>query len=235
MRTPFDSYAAAYDATLNRALALSGESAAYFARERVTWLAAELRRRSRRVFSVLDFGCGTGSTTPFLLEHLGAERVLGVDASRESIDRARERYGSGRAEFSPLESYEPAGTFDLAYCNGVFHHIPVGERAAALAFVRNSLRPGGLFSLWENNPWNPGTRLIMSRCEFDAGALPLSASAAREFLRAAGFHVQQTDFLFVFPRWLRALRVIEPALSALPLGAQYHLLCEVAATAEVSR
>jgi hypothetical protein len=27
--------------------------------------------------------------------------------------------------------------------------------AAAVDYVYRSLRPGGLFAFWENNPWNP--------------------------------------------------------------------------------
>ena len=39
----------------------------------------------------------------------------------------------------------------------------------------DALRPGGLFAFWENNPWNPGTRLVMSRIPFDRDAITLSA------------------------------------------------------------
>ena len=36
-----------------------------------------------------------------------------------------------------------------------------------MRYVFESLRPGGYFSLWENKPWNPGTRFAMHRCAFD--------------------------------------------------------------------
>lgn len=226
MNAGFDRYAADYDATLNRALKTSGENADYFARRRVQWLAKQLRKTGRRVSAVLDFGCGHGSTAPLLRSELNAERVVGIDPSAESIALARQNHSSS-AEFLPLDEYQPAHDFDLVYCNGVFHHIAPNERSAALGLIRGSLRAGGLFALWENNPWNPGTRWIMSRCDFDADAIPISASAARRLLRRENFQVRQTDFLFVFPRWLRALRVVEPALSAWPLGAQYQILSAV--------
>jgi len=44
---------------------------------------------------------------------------------------------------------------DLAYCNGVFHHIAPDARPEALAMIRDALKPGGLFAFWENNAWNP--------------------------------------------------------------------------------
>ncbi len=114
---------------------------------------------------------------------------------------------------------------DMAFCNGVFHHIPLAERADAVASVFQALRPGGLFAFWENNPWNPGTRYVMSRIPFDRNAITLPPPEARRLLRSGGFHVLRSDFLFYFPRALAALRIMEPVLRKLPLGAQYLVLC----------
>ena len=111
---------------------------------------------------------------------------------------------------------------NLAFCNGVFHHIPPAQRPGALDYIRRSLKPGGLFALWENNPWNPGTRYVMSRIPFDSDAILVWPRQARALLRTAGFDILRTDFLFVFPRALRSLRGFEASLSRLPLGAQVH-------------
>ncbi|MCS7034896.1 MAG: class I SAM-dependent methyltransferase, partial [Phycisphaerae bacterium] len=86
-------------------------------------------------------------------------------------------------------------------------------------------RPGGYFAFWENNPWNPGTRFIMSRCPFDDDAIPLSPLESRRRVRVAGFTVMRTDFLFIFPKVLGWLRWMERPLSRLPLGGQYQVLC----------
>ena len=174
---------------------------------------------------MLDFGCGTGSATPWLREVLGAGRVVGVDVSEGSLRVARRDHGSPRADFRRLDRYAPAGELDAAFCNGVFHHIPPGERAAAVAYVHRALRPGGVFAFWENNPWNPGTRYIMSRVPFDRDAVTLTPPEARRLLRGGGFRVLRTDFLFVFPRALGWLRPLEPVLASLPLGGQYLVLC----------
>ena len=72
---------------------------------------------------------------------------------------------------------------DLAYCNGVFHHIPPAQRAEALALVNRALRAGGLFSFWENSPWSLATRYVMSRCAFDRDAIMLTPPEARSLLR----------------------------------------------------
>jgi SAM-dependent methyltransferase len=222
----FDHFADSYDRALGEALAASGEDSRYFAEGRVNWLAACLRQIAFVPRRMMDYGCGPGSTSPILLERFGAESVVGVDLSQRSIELARQNHGSDRTQFSRIRDYTPAASLDLVYCNGVFHHIPPPERAASLDFIRRSLRPGGLFCLWENNPWNPGTQYVMSRCAFDRDAIKISPSEARNRLRSAGFQILRMDFLFIFPRFLKALRPAEGILSRLPFGAQYQILCQ---------
>jgi hypothetical protein len=91
--------------------------------------------------------------------------------------------------------------------------------------VYKSLRPGGLFAFFENNPWNPGTRYTMSRNPFDSDAVMLSPPEARGLLKSGGFETLRTETLFYFPRALGFLRPLEPALARLPLGGQYLVLC----------
>src|SRR5262249_2125442 len=149
--------------------------------------------------------------------------VVGLDSCDDLIKRAEQTYGS-ESHFLTIDHYRPTGEIDLAYSNGVFHHIPVSERDRVVAFIARALRPGGWFALWENNPWNAGTRYVMSRIPFDRDAIALSPPGARRLLRARGFEILCTDFLFIFPRKLRWLRWIEPYVARLPFGAQYMVL-----------
>src|SRR5262249_24966822 len=152
---------------LEQGLSISGENKNYFARGRIAWLERALRRRRFHPDAVLDFGCGTGSATPFLFDILRTISVLGLEVSSKSREIAERTHGSKRARFLLFEQYVPSGTIDLAFCNGVFHHIPPTQRRSSVDYLIRCLRPGGLFALWENNPWNPGTRLVMSRVPFD--------------------------------------------------------------------
>jgi SAM-dependent methyltransferase len=183
----------------------------------------------------LDFGCGVGTSTPLLLSIEGVEAATGVDVSTGSIDVARSRLlaerhsgrghsPTGTIRFGTVQEVLPDGGYDLVFCNGVFHHIAPGERRGAVEYVWGALGPGGVFALCENNPWNPGTRLIMSRVPFDKDAVMLRAGEARSLLEGVGFEALHTDFLFFFPRALAALRRLEPALRGVPLGAQYMCL-----------
>lgn len=221
----FDQYAESYDAALAQGLSISGEGKDFFAENRVAWLERCLRELNQKPRSVLDYGCGTGSSTPYLLGLSEIESVIGVDVSSKSIAVAKRSYGSERAHFLMIDEYQPSQEVDLAFCNGVFHHIQPGERAAAVNYVYRALRPGGLFAFWENNPLNPGTRYVMSKCPFDEDAITLTHLEAKRLIRSQGFRILKTNFLFIFPRALRWFRRVEPLISQLPLGAQYLVLC----------
>jgi len=220
----FDAYASDYDAALRQGISVSGEDKEYFAHGRIAWLAHCLTRLGERPQSALDFGCGTGSASPYLLGLVGVNSVTGVDVSAKLLEVAQGSYGTEFTRFILRDQFQPAAELDLAFCNGVFHHIPPSERAAAVDYVYRCLRPGGLFALWENNPWNPGTRFVMSRIPFDRDAIPLSPPETKRLLRAGGFEIVRSDFLFIFPRILKWLRWLEPFVARLPLGAQYQIL-----------
>jgi len=221
---PFDRFCADYDEALARGLAATGEDKEYFARARIAHLARRLREAGCRPSSVLDFGCGTGDAAPLFLEILGVERVVGVDLSERLLDVARARHGSDRVRFVPLREFSPRGEFPLAFCNGVFHHVPPVERPGVARRLHDALEPGGCLAIWDNNPWNPGTRYVMRRIPFDRDAVMTSARAARAMVEAAGLEALCVDHAFVFPHFLRKLRFLEPLLVGVPLGGQYLVL-----------
>lgn len=213
-----------YDEMLYRGLKLSGETREFFMRGRIADLAATLSARAepRRI---LDLGCGLGHTAAHLASVYPAARVLGVDTAAKALEYAALRYGGERVSFSHLDEFVPKGDFDLCHVNGVFHHIPPADRPEAVRTVLASLSPGGLFAFFENNPWNFGTRIVMSRIPFDRDADTLSPLDARALLDSCGFRsIRPTRYLFFFPRPLRWLRFAEPHLRRAPLGAQYWLL-----------
>lgn len=220
----FNQYAGDYDRLLERGLIVSGEGREYFAQGRVDWLRActnELGVAPRRI---MDYGCGTGMTTELLHQRFAAELVVGIDLSSRLIERAKREYGTQQIQFSHIPQYRPNMQMDLAYCNGVFHHIPVSLRDEAVRYIWDSLTVGGYFALWENNPWNPGTRYVMSRVSFDRDAVALTASESCDLLQRAGFHIVRTNYLFIFPRFLSAFRCLEKYVCDIPLGGQYLVL-----------
>jgi SAM-dependent methyltransferase len=221
----FDQFSTDYDASLAEGLSATGEDKHYFARGRLAWLAQCLADFHLRIESLLDYGCGTGTSAPLFSESLGVEEIIGVDTSASSLAVARKTHNAARMKFYHTDEYRPSGEIDLAFSNGVFHHIPPKERADALRYIYRCLRPGGIFAVWENNPWNPGTRYVMNRVPFDRDAIMLSHLEMRRIVKECGFVTLRTDFLFIFPKALSFLRWTEPSLSSLPLGGQYQVLC----------
>jgi hypothetical protein len=110
---------------------------------------------------------------------------------------------------------------DLVYCNGVFHHIERADRILAVATLAKAIRPGGLATIWDNSPLNPGTRLVMSRIPFDRGAQLLGPQELEVLQVSANLAPVATEFHFVFPRWLRALEPLERRMTRLPFGGQF--------------
>lgn len=92
---------------------------------------------------VLDAGCGVGDHVPWLLE--AGATVVGIDASGEAVDRARERFGD-RASFEPADLNEPLafedGAFDVVCSHLVLDHV-ADLRTAFTGFHR-VLAPGGV-------------------------------------------------------------------------------------------
>jgi SAM-dependent methyltransferase len=216
----FNEYVLNYDIACRQGLRLTGEDRDYFARRRVE-ITASRHGSPQAVRHIIDFGCGLGQTVHYLLTSFPNARVTGLDPASDVIAEARARYTGPRVDFRCDRLDDLCSTADLVYCNGVFHHIPPTDRVHHARRIHGWLRRGGMFALWENNPWNPGTRMVMSRIPFDRDAIPLSHREGRQLVTDAGFHVRTTRFYFYFPAIMTFLRPLERSLTRIPLGGQY--------------
>lgn len=98
----------------------------------------------------MDLGCGNGRNAIFLARHGFA--VEAVDYSRSAIDWAGVRAAESGVAVSlthgnVFDLNPAAGSFDLIYDSGCFHHIPPHRRSRYVDLVVNALRPGGWFGL----------------------------------------------------------------------------------------
>lgn len=97
--------------------------------------------------TVLEFGCGTGSTALRLAPHVA--RMIATDISAEMIAIAREKaaaQGCANVDFrrAPLIDGAVAESgLDAVLAYSVLHLV--ADRRALLARLRNMLKPGGLF------------------------------------------------------------------------------------------
>jgi predicted TPR repeat methyltransferase len=98
----------------------------------------------RRFDAALDLGCGTGLVGEELRPR--AKRIVGVDLSRNMVERARDRgvYDEVvQADVLQFLTATRATTFDLVVAADVF--IYVGRLEDVFAQVRRVLAPGGVF------------------------------------------------------------------------------------------
>ena len=223
----FDEYANSYKSTLEKSLAKVGESSDFFDSYKIRELAAFLKQNSALLNpTILDFGCGTGTSTAHMRHYLPESRYHGIDVSAESIRVASEKYpDTSFAIFHNNEIPYAEGTFDVVFLACVIHHIPPKERAAVFQEIRRVLKPGGFFFTVEHNPFNPLTRHIVNNCEFDKDAVLISRGALRHSLDKAGLHGIKSKFVIFFPRKVRDFfgSKWEDALGWLPLGGQYWI------------
>lgn len=224
MPEPLFDLSGQYEEMLMRGVRLSGEKQEYFIIGRVRDLKAQLPPGTR-VGTILDFGCGIGKTTRAISREFPEAQVVGTDLAENALAYAAGQYSSPKISFCPLRDLSGFSQFDLCHTSGVFHHIQPGRRVEAIRLIHDLLVPGGHLALFENNPWNPGARMVMSRIPFDRDAQPLSPLEARRLLKEGGFRaIKPARSLFYFPRALGFLRFAEPWLAGIPLGAQYYLL-----------
>jgi SAM-dependent methyltransferase len=223
----FDHLADNYEQSISPWLKITGEKIEYFAQSRIKWTAKQLKDRGHKPKKILDYGCGIGLATPFFLEEFESNcTILGVDVSSDSLAIATAEQASHNVSFCSLTDYLPDQSMDLVFCNGVFHHIPLDEREGAIRYVYNSLRSGGYFVLWENNPWNPLARYNMAHAKIDRNAIPIPPPSAKRLVDSGQFHHLMTRFHFIFPGFLKFLRPLETLVAPLPIGAQYVVLCK---------
>lgn len=210
----FDQYAGGYDQMHRESIRASGEDPEYFAVYKQRVLERLLGRGFER--PVLDFGCGIGNLTRFLVDSFPA--VEGFDPSAESARVAAERAPGAR--FYDSTDNIPRDKYGAVVVANVLHHVPPTERASLLSTIHELLAPGGSLVIFEHNPLNPVTRRAVNACPFDENAVLLYPWEVTRLLREASLTDVDLDYIVFFPRALAGMRGLEPKLGWLPMGAQ---------------
>ncbi|MDX6492755.1 MAG: polyisoprenyl-phosphate glycosyltransferase [Gaiellaceae bacterium] len=217
----FDRYGESYEQAVGDAIGFGRQEHAFYLEAKGRVL-VELARREigdpARIHA-LDVGSGPGSLHPYLAK-IGA--LEGVDVSQALVERAAAanpavRYRTYDGETLPFADE----SFDLAFAVNVFHHVDPPDRAALAAELARVVRPGGIVAVFEHNPLNPLTRLVVSRCEFDAGVELLSTREVSALLTRAGLQPVERRYILFFPWRAAFLQRLEARLGPVPLGAQH--------------
>jgi SAM-dependent methyltransferase len=95
------------------------------------------------VRDVLDLGTGSGETAQRVLARHPGARLVGIDASPDSLALARDALPGADLRLARLEDPLPAGPFDLVICALAVHQLDAPGRADLIARTAAVLRPGG--------------------------------------------------------------------------------------------
>jgi SAM-dependent methyltransferase len=169
----------------------------------------------------LDVGCGKGELLSLLRDDF--HQVAGCDPSPAMLRSIQGVETRVQDDPSKIPFADAAFDFVTAVC--VYHHVPPASRMALTREAFRVLRPGGVFAILEHNPYNPVTRLIVSRTQVDVDAVLLRPSEAGEWMRLAGFtcHLPRYFLYFPEPIYRRAGHRLEHLLRGVPLGGQYAI------------
>ena len=218
----FDAYAGSYDDAVNRSLAFLGAKVDYFTKVKAAYLLDLLGNHfgQTKGLNLLDVGCGVGNYHALVGGEIGT--LSGTDLSAACLAEAATR--------NPGVSYQPYdgqrlpyadNQFDAAVTICVMHHVPPAQWPAFAAEMKRVVRPGGLATVFEHNPFNPLTRRVVNNCEFDADAVLLRPGQTRKLLAGAGFGKVRSRSILSIPSFGKVTRGLDLALGHMPLGAQY--------------
>lgn len=217
----FDSYRDNYEAEVQRSISFSGLKHDFFLQAKIDFLRPLFASHfAEQPPLLLDVGCGVGRMHPLLMPI--TSHIIGCDVSLDSLSRARTE--NPTLDYRPIEDGRlPSDneSVDVSLATCVLHHVPPSEWFSFIGEMARVTRPGGLVILIEHNPWNPGTRLAVARCQFDRDAVLASARRGRALLQGASLHNVQSDHILLFPTAAAPVRRVEKLLAKFPLGAQY--------------
>jgi len=231
----FDQVAPDYVTIHNRSLP-PGVQSDDFVRQKAEMVTCWIREGDHGgEFRYLDFGCGNGRLFRQLQESSGLapmfaqDRLLlhGFDTSTVSLQEAVHIAGPDRVRLTGNFSALPKEYFDFIISCNVFHHIPPAARPATACGLLACLRPGGRLVIWEHNPFNPATRMLVRLCPFDGDACLMTLTTTRRLFEKVGLRHLRHQYVNILPPGLqrfRAVAIMEKGLHRLPSGSQYWMM-----------
>lgn len=224
MKSDFDVYQDTYSQEVEKAISFVGQDLDFFTERKARYLLRFLTRSGLdpRLLSVLDVGCGGGFTDYFLSGHF--RTLSGVDVSEGMTRQARRKNPSVDYQtFDGASLPFPDSHFDVTFAINVMHHVAPENWEHFAGEMARVTRPGGFLLIFEHNPFNPLTRRVVSRCEFDADAHLLSPKTSVRLLRRKGLAVVERRYILFFPFKGRLFWSLDQSLKNFPLGAQYYV------------
>lgn len=154
---------------------------------------------------ILDVGCGTGALAKVLLKKNAGIRILGIDISRDMLQRARKKFKNfpqavfREADFAKTAVEENA--FDLAFSLSNLHYF--SDPPAFVKKIRRALKQGGRFVLvdWDRSSLRGKFYDWYMRWMDPAFHKAHTQEEAIRLLEENGFIVEKKKGFWVAPLW----------------------------------
>jgi ubiquinone/menaquinone biosynthesis C-methylase UbiE len=218
----FDQYAKQYENSVDQSVSFTGRDSAFFARRKVEILEDIVRPGlgSLQGLSLLDVGCGTGTTDRYLAPRVRS--LHGVDISEEMLAKAEQNVPKGSySHYDGTNLPFDGGTFDVVVAICVLHHVPVPMRRDLVRDMVRVVRPGGVVAVFEHNPFNPLTRHAVNTCELDEDAVLLPSRESAELLQMAADVEPGCRYYLFSPLGGAVGCSVDRHFRKVPLGGQY--------------
>ena len=101
--------------------------------------------------TALDLACGPGTFSEAILRQYDVGTLHCVDGTEEMLQLCRARLADHshhvRFTLADVFAYNPAATFDSAFCGMFLHIFSVEQKKRILEMIRNHMKPGSRFVL----------------------------------------------------------------------------------------
>jgi SAM-dependent methyltransferase len=191
--------------------------------------AIEQTKLNKDELTVVDVGCGIGQFEDYLGGHF--KKLLGFDLSLEMLRVATRLYplqtGGGYICANALSLPLPDETADVVFSSCLMHHLPAGDLLPALCEMQRVAKRGGYVVIFEHNPLNPLTQLVVRTTPLDRMAKLQFHWRVRSMLAEVGLRLRLSQFILYGPGWLdNFLKRFRDVLYQLPFGGQYYLIAQ---------
>jgi len=220
----FDQYKNDYERIVERSIRFGGKPHDFYTKLKAECFIGILRERhpGEKNLSLLDVGCGHGAIHPYIKNSVGT--LTGIDMAGEVIAMARKQNsGVSYSIFDGEHIPSPDHAYDAALMICVLHHVPPHKCADLLSETRRVLSPGGSLTVFEHNPLNPLTQLVVRTNVIDKDAVLLRRGHLMRLMAEAGFADLKSQYILVTPFENAYTRKLETAMGSIPLGAQYYV------------
>jgi SAM-dependent methyltransferase len=220
----FDDHADSYESSIETAIAFAGQKHDVYLEAKAQHLVELVERHvgSPADLRALDVGCGVGLVDRLLAGTF--QSLDGVDVSQAVLERAAKEnpwvhYVESNGDSLPFAD----GVFDVTFAMCVLHHVEAPERSAFARELARVTAPRGLVAVFEHNPLNPLTRLVVKRCRLDEGVQLIGGRACGRLLESAGLSPVESRYILLVPWRVAFWRAIETSFRSVPIGAQYFV------------